>query len=550
MPFRFFRSDRLTSRALSLMLSLLLGFGPALVPAYALAAPPAAAQVLKVTETAPVSRGDFIRAAIRVLEIPTEKGRRMLPYTGVTAAYRAYVQTAEGKGALKIFGNDLQLRKAITRGEALILIQKLQGLTPASKEKVSFNDVKESAMQSAVQLAVEKNWMRPLAEKEFGVLKPLKGKEAILFLQRISRLQPVPEGNIKITVPVIKSKSLPKEDVLRTIYQLLDQDYLYHEKLDAPKAMDKSIDTFVKSLNDPYTVYMPPSQSVNFQNQLKGELEGIGANIEQTGGLLMIVSPLRGSPAEKAGLQPKDQVVSVDDVPLAGLTLDEAVSKIRGPKGTVVKLRIRREGSEFDVSVTREKITIPEVEITVQDNIGIVKILQFGQATDTTLRAKMQELAAKNVQGIVLDLRNNPGGLLHAAEVVSGFFLPKGSVYVTIAGRSGSEEEHTNAEPVIAATTELVVLVNAGSASASEIVAGALQDAGRGRVVGQKTFGKGTVQQVLQFTDGSSLKMTIAEWKTPKGNKIDGVGVMPDEVVTQEQGARDAQMLRAMEILR
>ncbi len=549
MPFRAFRSDRLLPRVLSIVLSLTMGIAPALVPVAAVAAPPAA-QLLKVSETDMVSRGDFIRAAIRALDIPTEKGRRTLPYEGVPAAYRVYVQTADTKKALGIFGKNLELKKTITRGEALVLLQKLQDVSPVSKDKVSFTDAKSATMRAAVQLAVEQNWMRPLSEREFGVAAPLKGKEGILLLQRVSRAQPAPMGNIKITIPVTRSKALPKEDVLRTIYQLLEDEYLYREKLDATKAMDKSIESFVKTLDDPYTVYMPPTQSVNFQNQLKGELEGIGANIELTGGLIMIVSPLRGSPAERAGIQPKDQVISADDVPLTGLTLDEAVSKIRGPKGTTVKLRIRREGSEFDVSVTREKITIPEVDITVQEGVAVVKIMQFGQTTDTMLKSKMLELKDKNIHGIVLDLRSNPGGLLHAAEVVSGFFLPKGSTYVTIAGRTGNEAEKTDSEPVVDASIRLVVLVNAGSASAAEIVAGALQDAGRGRIVGTKTFGKGTVQQVIQFGDGSSLKMTIAEWKTPKGNKIDGVGVMPDEVLEQEQGSRDTQLLRAMELLR
>ncbi len=551
MSLRVFRAERFRSRIIAALLSFFLGAGPALVPVTVLAAPPAASQVLNVSENASVSRGDFVRAAMRVLEIPTEKGRRVLPYTGVTAAYRMYVQTAEAKGALAVFGRDLQLKKAITRGEALQVLQKLTGFSATPGNTVTFADATDAAMKAAVNLAVEKNWMRPLTEKEFGTRKPLKGKEGILLLQRVSRPQAAPEGNIKITVPLTKSsRVLPKQEVLKTIYELLDEDYLYHDKLDASKAMDKSIDTFVKSLNDPYTVYMPPSQSVNFQNQLKGELEGIGANVEQTGGLIMIVSPLRGSPAEKVGLQPKDQVISADDVPLAGLTLDEAVSKIRGPKGTTVKLRIRRGGNEFDVQVTRERITIPEIETTSQDGVAIVKILQFGQTTDTALRPKMQEIAAQNPRGIILDLRNNPGGLLHAAAVVSGFFLPKGTTYVNIAGRGGNDPEQTISEPVIGAGMPVVVLVNAGSASASEIVAGALQDAGRARIVGQKTFGKGTVQQVIEFVDGSSLKMTIAEWKTPKGNKIDGVGVMPDELVAQEQGARDTQMLRALEMLR
>ncbi len=514
---------------------------------------PAAMQVLQVSETASVSRGEFLRAAMKVLEMPLEKGRRTLPYKGVSSVLRAYVQTADTMGALSAFGKNLQLSKAITRGEAIVLLMKLQSVTPAdTKTAKNFSDVRGEDMTNAVALALEKNWLRAQSEKQFGVGQILKGKEAILLLQRIIRVPATANpGSIKITIPITgkSQRTLPKEDILRAVYQMLSEDYLHPEKLDATKAMQKSIQSFVGSLNDPYTVYMPLSSAQNFQNQLKGELEGIGATIEQTGGSIIIVSPLRSSPAERAGLLPKDQILMVDDVSTAGLSLDEAVSKIRGPKGTTVKLHIRREGGELDVSVVREKITIPEVEITMQEGIAIVKLLQFGQTTDTALRVKMKDLQSQNVKGIILDLRNNPGGLLHAAGVVSGFFLPKGSAYVTIRARDETHSEFTEEDPIVT-TTPVVVLVNAGSASASEIVAGALKDAKRARIVGEKTFGKGTVQQVVQFTDGSSLKMTIAEWRTPNGNVIDGAGVMPDEVVKQDQGARDDQMLRALEILR
>jgi carboxyl-terminal processing protease len=210
-------------------------------------------------------------------------------------------------------------------------------------------------------------------------------------------------------------------------------------------------------------------------------------------------------------------------------------------------LKIRRNGYEFEVSVIRQTIKVPEIEVTWQEDVAIVKLLQFGKLTDTELRSIMQEIAQKEPRGVILDLRNNPGGLLHAATIVTSNFLPKGSPVVEIRSRGGNRMEVTNDDPTISADTPVVLIVNKGSASASEIVAGALQDADRATVVGEQTFGKGTVQEVLEFTDHSSLKLTIAEWFTPKGRKINGNGVKPDAYVPSSD--RDEQLRRAIDLI-
>ena len=183
------------------------------------------------------------------------------------------------------------------------------------------------------------------------------------------------------------------------------------------------------------------------------------------------------------------------------------------------------------------------------NNVAIVKLQQFGQITESEFRPKMKEVAAKNPSGVLLDMRNNPGGLLDAAGVVTSAFLPEGSPYVLIDMKTSDETDRTSGDPLFAASVPLVVLVNRGSASAAEIVAGALQDAGRAKLVGEQTFGKGTVQQLIEFSDGSSLKMTIAEWHTPNGRKIDGVGITPDYVVEASQTG-DSQLDRALSLLR
>ena len=357
------------------------------------------------------------------------------------------------------------------------------------------------------------------------------------------------QETIRIKLSTKQKAPLPKSDLLQAVWQLLNDEYLYTDKLNQEEAAYKSLEGMVESLNDPYTTFFRPMKAQNFRNQINGEVTGIGAQVEDKNGILTIVTPLRGSPAEKAGLLPGDEILKADDFSLSGIGFLEAIERVRGPKGTTVKLLIRRSGNELTITVTRDTVTVPEIEITIQEGVGIVKIMQFGGSTDKTLRGEMQALQDKKVKGIILDLRNNPGGLAHAAVTVVSNFVPRGSLVYVAKSKTGSEEYATEDLPTIEATTPVVLLINGGSASASEIVAGALQDHKRATLVGEKTFGKGTVQAVLQFQDLSGLKMTIAEWFTPKGRKIDKVGIEPD-VQVPYNSERDEQMIKALELLR
>jgi carboxyl-terminal processing protease len=227
----------------------------------------------------------------------------------------------------------------------------------------------------------------------------------------------------------------------------------------------------------------------------------------------------------------------------------DAVDKVRGLKGTTVKLTIRRNGIEIIIDVIRDIIRVPETIITWQGDIVIVQITQFGRITLQGLRPQLEIAMQRKPKGVVLDLRSNPGGLLSTANEVVSLFVEKGSPYVEVRTRQEKQMALTTGEQVVDDSVKMVVLVNEGSASASEIVAGALKDLHRATIIGAKTFGKGTVQQVLQFSDKSSLKLTIAEWYTPNGNKINSVGVFPDIGISEIEG-RDAPLLRALDILR
>ncbi len=519
--------------------------------------------LLRARDTQSVTRADFLRAAVTAAELVLPQSGAV-PYDKVPDALLPYVRAAQSKKGLKVFlgeGRAVNFQKTIRRGEALAIMADLLVVSPssASSEAVkAFTDVVSSSDTSLVSLALERNWMKPLSATQFGLKRPLKGKEGKLLLSRAFQLSIDDQPTDTMSSPVIRvkvTKSLtrepaPKADLFEEVWNALRRNYLYRDRLDTDKAGDKAIEGLVNSLGDPYTSYLPKTKNENFKLQMKGEIEGIGATVEMTGSILTIVSPLRGSPADKAGLKPKDQILKADGVSLTGLSLDDAVSHVRGPKGSVAVLVIRRGGTEFEIKVPRDKVLIPEIELSEDRNVTIVKILQFWDTTDKKFRDTMAEVQSKNPRGIILDLRNNPGGLLHAAGIVLSNFLPKGSPYISIMEIDATRTELTQDEPTIKESIPMIVLINKGSASASEIVAGTLQDAKRATLVGETTYGKGSVQNVLQLPDGSSLKYTIAEWKTPLGRKIDKVGVAPDVVVSNEGSTKDVQMEKAMELLR
>lgn len=518
-----------------------------------------ATEALMVPDAANVTRGEFLRASIRVLDIELTAG----PLEGVYArpvgkSMQPYVRTAEEYDVLGVFGKDLGLSRPITRAEAVRILVQLKQLRPVEAEQ-TFTDVqKGSATSQVIGIAIRRNWMKPLKRDVFGIGATLTGREAKLLLARASGQSAVQKvkGETMNGVPTIRIElrtkqpaEPPQSELLGAVWQLLNQKYLHQDKIKEKEAAYRAAQAIVESLDDPYTVFMKPVEAQEFENQIGGEVSGIGTQVEFKDSVLTVVAPLSGSPAEKAGVMPGDQIIAVDGASLQGLGFLEMVNKVRGPKGSTALLRIRRDGNEFDIAVVRATIKVPEINISFQGEVAVVKIVQFGQTTERELRGLLEEVQKQNPKGLVLDLRNNPGGLLHAAQIVLSNFLPLGSGVAHIVSRDGDILDLTVDPPTIDPAVRMVVLVNKGSASASEIVAGALQDHKRAVVLGEQTFGKGTVQQILEFRDGSSLKLTIAEWKTPKGRAIDGKGVTPDRVV-QASTDRDEQLLQALDLLR
>lgn len=295
-----------------------------------------------------------------------------------------------------------------------------------------------------------------------------------------------------------------------------------------------AIKGLVEAYTDPYTVFMTPEESKQFSDNIEGVLEGIGAELSVEEKQLVIVSPLKNSPAEKAGLRPGDVILKINDEIAADLSLFDAIMKIRGEKGTTVKLTILRKGVDdpFDVSIIRDSIDIESVTVEKLDNgITYLSVNQFNDKTNEQFSKAISEMILTRPKGIIIDLRYNGGGYLDTAVEMLSYILPVGEEAVTIKVRGQADEVmNANGNPKIL-DVPLVVLVNEGSASASEIVAGAVQDHKRGIIMGTQTFGKGSVQEVESFADGSSIRMTIARWYTPKDRNVDKVGLTPDVVV-------------------
>ncbi len=334
---------------------------------------------------------------------------------------------------------------------------------------------------------------------------------------------------------------------VQEIYDKLRQNY--DGEVENEALLDGLKKGVVAAVGDTYTEYFNEEETKEFNSQLNGTFEGIGAELGKEGDFVIVIAPIKGAPAEKAGIQPQDIIIEIDGESATGITVNEAVKKIRGEKGTKVTLSIVRSGEQKEFTITRDTIDIPSVEWAKDNGVGTITISRFSDDTTELAEQAAREFKQAGIKKVILDMRGNPGGLLDQAVGIANIWLDEGDV-VLEEKRGGAVIKTFKApKEAILAGVDTVVLIDKGSASASEIVAGALKDNGTARLIGETSYGKGSVQQLIELSGGGSLKVTIARWFTPAGKNIDKEGIEPDIAVKRTaddiKADKDPQLERA-----
>ena len=339
------------------------------------------------------------------------------------------------------------------------------------------------------------------------------------------------------------------------VWDRLKRDYVDKNKISDEQMFYGSLRGLAESMNDPYTTFMDPEETKEFASDMSGTFEGIGAEVGMRDDIITIIAPLAGMPAEKAGLRAGDRVYAIDGESTLGMSVDEAVKKIRGAKDSEVVLTVIRDDEDkpLDISIIRGVIVVKSVKTEMRpDGIMLIKVSNFNDDTEALFLDAIQEVLLKNPKGLILDLRNNPGGYLNTAISMASAWIPEGPVVVEQFGEGGREEYFASGSAPLQ-NFKTVVLINGGSASASEIVAGALRDYKKATLLGQKSYGKGSVQSLRDLSGGSSLKITVAQWLTPGGDYINNKGIDPEievEITKEDISAdRDPQLKKAVDLI-
>ncbi len=342
------------------------------------------------------------------------------------------------------------------------------------------------------------------------------------------------------------------------VWSLINEKYPHPEETAGQDRVWGAIEGLTSSLNDPYTEFFPPQESKQFMEQINGEFSGVGMEVGMKDNILTVIAPLKGSPAEKAGIKPGDKILKIDSKVTTDMKVDEAVKLIKGKAGTSITLTLYRQGEDqpFDVKLTREVITVPTIEsVSRDDGIQILNIYNFGAGVTDEFKKEITVFKDSGKKKLIIDLRNNPGGFLDAAVDIASYFLPAGDVIVKedYGTKQAEDVFRSKGYNVVDSDVKIVILVDGGSASASEILAGALSEHKRAILIGEQTYGKGSVQELVPITEDTSLKITVAKWLTPNGVSISLKGLAPDikVSVTKDdiQKKLDPQLDRAVSYL-
>ncbi len=394
------------------------------------------------------------------------------------------------------------------------------------------------------------------------------------YLKSASQVTAVSSSN-----DIVKAEDVDMTEFWKA-WKILDSKHVSSASTSVQQRVWGAVEGLASSYGDDYTVFMPPSEAKSFNDEISGSLEGVGMEVGIRDGMLTVISPIKDSPAEKADIRAGDKIIEVNGKKTEGMSVDEAVSNIRGAKGTKATLLLLRKGASELITkeITRDVIKVPTIKTEIKngkndkDSVFVISLYSFNAQSPSLFRKALREFIESGTNKLILDLRNNPGGYLDAATDMANFFLPVGAVIVTedYGGKGKNDEYKSKGYNIFDPKNQsMLILVNEGSASASEILAGALQEHGIAKLIGTKTFGKGSVQELVRITPDTYLKVTVARWLTPLGHNISKEGITPDiiasstprvapatdkngktEAVTEPLVEKDAQMDKALEIIR
>lgn len=451
------------------------------------------------------------------------------------AWFTPYVAKADSLSLLEDFkGDKLLPNRALTKGEAVKLGLKIFGVGVAlnlPNENFGFTDVKNThRLARYIFRALKLGVIDPISDTEFGVSQRFTRGEAAELLYNLAGSDT--EGSGGTIIIQNGGSDVPGWQMFQAVWDETVNRFLWKDKINQQEMMQRAIEGAVNALGDPYSAYLLPTKTTAINQDLSGKTEGIGAYLsENAAGEVVVVAPIDGSPAQAAGIQPGDVIIAVDGKSVGGVSVEEVSAQIRGVAGTTVSLTIRRNGSQLIVSIKRAAIEIKAVNLKFDDGVAVLKLTQFSSTVPAEFAAAAKEIIAQHPKGIVLDLRNNGGGLVTAAVDVASYFLLENSVVTKTRYREELSQFNATQRTTHAPSFtgyKVAVLINKGSASASEIVAAALQDQGVATVVGETSFGKGVMQEINFFGDGTALKLTVAHWLSPKEQPIEGKGITPN----------------------
>lgn len=463
-----------------------------------------------------------------------------LPFTDTlnTHSKARYLQTAIDLRLIpaynnQTFGTDFGISKHQALSKIFTALGVGQNYLQAQKG-TPFRDVTAKSFIAPIALkAAELNILEQETPGSFKGFKTVTKGEIAHYLYQVHTYNPDQASNtIIIEKPTSTKQEIPYK-IFDNVWEQVTKEYLHNDQLDEQELEYQAIKGLLNAVEDPYTIFDDPEEAESFLQNFQSELSGIGIIIEKINGQTTIISPLTGSPAEKAGLKPNDIIVKVDNQDVTNKSISAVAQLIQGEVGTKVEIQVLRDGQTRNYTVQRATIDITTVESEIKNNVAIITIKNFGEGTYQEFLNEVKTLKESNPKGYVIDLRNNPGGYLFSAVNIFGTFIDQTSIAVKLQDNQQKIEEISTSPENLLTGEKVVVLINEGSASASEILAGALQDYEIATVIGTTSFGKGTAQNVLRYLDGSLLKITTAQWLTPNGNSINQTGITPDIEVLQ-----------------